>query len=132
MRAWKAIALLSAVALPALAHHAFEAEYDQDNLITVTGIVTRFDWINPHAWLYVEAKDSSGKTVKWSFEMGAPSVLIRSGWKKLELKKGDRITLDGYAAKDGSNTASAHIVLLPDRRRLFAGSPNTPGAPLHP
>ena len=67
------------------AHHAFAAEYDENKHVTVSGTVTGFKWTNPHAWLYVEGTDSSGKTNKWSFEMGSPGGLVHRGWKKLEL-----------------------------------------------
>ena len=111
------------------AHHAFAAEYDENKHVTVSGTVTGFKWTNPHAWLYVEGTDSSGKTNKWSFEMGSPGGLVHRGWKKLELKKGDQITIEGFGAKDGSNTANATTVTMPDGRKLFGGFQTTPGAP---
>jgi hypothetical protein len=111
------------------AHHAFAAEYDESKHVKVSGTVTAFKWTNPHAWLYVEGTDSSGKTNKWSFEMGSPGGLLHRGWKKLELKKGDRITIEGFGAKDGSNTANATTVTMPDGRKLFGGFQSTPGAP---
>lgn len=111
------------------AHHAFAAEYDEDNLITVSGSVSKFEWINPHALLSVYGTDSAGKAVRWKFEMGSPGGLESLGWKKTDLKTGDRITVEGYAAKDGSNMASARVVKLADGRRLFGGSQCTPGNP---
>lgn len=111
------------------AHHAFAAEYDENNVVTVSGVVTRFEWTNPHALLYVGARDAAGKPESWKFEMGAPGALERRGWKKTDLKNGDLITVDGYAAKDGSNVASARTVKLADGRRLFGGSDCTPGNP---
>src|SRR5580698_7692188 len=111
------------------AHHAFAAEYDESKHVKVSGTVTAFKWTNPHAWLYVEGTDSSGKTNKWSFEMGSPGGLLHRGWKRLELKKGDRITIEGFGAKDGSNTANATTVTMPDGRKLFGGFQSTPGAP---
>jgi hypothetical protein len=124
-----AVALL----LPAMrmsAHHAFAAEYDENKLVAVSGTVTAFKWTNPHAWLYVDGKDESGKATSWSFEMGSPGGLNRRGWKSTELKKGDQVTVDGYAAKDGSNLANARTVTLPDGRKLFGGFKSTPGAPV--
>ena len=111
------------------AHHAFAAEYDESKHVKVSGTVTAFKWTNPHAWLYVEGPDSSGKANKWSFEMGSPGGLLHRGWKKLELKKGDQITIEGFGAKDGSNTANATTVTMPDGRKLFGGFQSTPGAP---
>ncbi len=111
------------------AHHAFAAEYDQNKPVTVSGTVTKFEWINPHAWLYVDGKDESGKVTSWSFEMGSPNGLIHRGWRRTELKKGDRITVEGYHAKDSRNVANASTVTMPDGRKLFGGFQTTPGAP---
>ncbi len=111
------------------AHHAFAAEYDEQNLVTVSGTVTKFAWTNPHAWLFVKGKNAAGKATSWGFEMGSPGGLTRRGWTKTELKKGDSVTVDGYAAKNGSNTANARIVIVPDGRKLFGGFQETPGNP---
>ncbi len=111
------------------AHHAFAAEYDENKVVTISGSVISFQWSNPHAWLNVEGKDATGATAKWSFEMGSPGGLIRRGWKKAELKKGDQITVYGYCAKNGSNVANARNVTMPDGRTLFGGFQSTPGAP---
>jgi hypothetical protein len=111
------------------AHHSFAAEYDENKLVTVSGVVTGFKWTNPHAWLYIEGKDESGRVTSWSFEMGSPSGLIHRGWRKMELKTGDQITVDGYAAKNGRNVANARTVTMPDGRKLFGGFQSTPGAP---
>jgi hypothetical protein len=112
------------------AHHAFAAEYDENKRVTVSGIVTGFNWSNPHACLYVDEKDETGKVTSWSFEMGSPGGLIRRGWRKAELKRGDHVTLEGYGAKDGSNKANASTVTMPDGRKLFGGFQTTPGAPV--
>jgi hypothetical protein len=119
--------LFTTTRLPA--HHAFAAEYDASRLVTVSGRVTGFKWTNPHAWLYVDGMDESGKVTSWSFEMGSPNGLVRRGWKKTELKTGDQITVDGFGAKDGGNTANARNVTTPDGRKLFGGFQSTPGAP---
>jgi len=112
------------------AHHAFAAEYDEDKVVTVSGVVTKFDWTNPHALLYVDGKDAEGKAAGWKFEMGSPGGLESRGWKRTDLKDGDRITVDGYAAKDGSNVANARTVTLPDGRKLFGGFQSTPRGPV--
>jgi hypothetical protein len=119
--------LLTAMRIPA--HHAFAAEYDENKRIQVSGTVTGFEWTNPHAWLYVDGKDESGKIIGWRFEMGSPGGLLRRGWKKLELKQGDQVTVEGYGAKNGSNVANARTVTMPDGRKLFGGFQTTPGAP---
>jgi hypothetical protein len=123
------LALLLLTMTAASAHHAFAAEYDQNKLVMVSGTVTTFKWTNPHAWLYVDGKDESGKVTSWGFEMGSPGGLLHRGWRKEELKTGDQVTVDGYAAKDGSNVANARTVTLPDGRKLFGGFHTTPGAP---
>jgi len=121
------VLILAAIQLPA--HHSFASEYDESKVVTVTGRVTGFKWINPHAWLYVDGKDERGTAGSWRFEMGSPNGLVSGGWKKSELKKGDPITIDGYAAKDAANTANARTVTLPDGRKLFGGFQSTPRAP---
>ncbi len=112
------------------AHHAFAAEYDENKRITVSGTVTRFEWTNPHAWLYVDGKDESGKVTSWSFEMGSPNGLVHRGWRRAGLKKGDQVTVEAYGAKDGSNIANAATVTMPDGHKLFGGFQTTPGAPV--
>ena len=114
-------ALLFSV-MPASAHHAFAAEFDAKKGIKVSGTITKLEWTNPHAWLYVDVKDESGKLTSWSFELGSPNGLIRHGWRRSSLKEGDQVTVEGFAAKDGSNVANAHSVTLPDGRKVFAGS----------
>src|SRR5579864_598349 len=119
--------LLTTIRIPA--HHAFAAEYDENKRVTISGMVTKFDWTNPHAWLYVDGKDESDKVENWSFEMGSPNGLLHRGWRRMELKKGDQVTVEGYRAKDGRNVANVRTVTVPDGRKLFGGFHSTPGAP---
>jgi len=123
------VVALLATAMGAAAHHAFEAEYDEKKLVTVTGVVTKSEWTNPHAWLYLDVKDESGKVTHWSFEMGSPGGLVNRGWKKGELKRGDAVTIDGYSSKNRASVANARMVTLPDGRNLFGGFQSTPGNP---
>src|SRR5580704_15720283 len=95
------------------AHHAFSAEYDENKRVTCSGTVTRFEWTNPHVWLYVDGKDDTGKLTSWNFEIGSPNGLLHRGWTKTELKKGDQVTVEGYGAKDGGNIANARTVTMP-------------------
>jgi hypothetical protein len=92
----------------AWAHHSFDAEYDSRRPITFTGYVTKLDWINPHAFVYIDTKDESGRIRNYRIEMGPPYALARGGWKRDTLKIGDQVTVTGAAlAKDGSNTAGS-------------------------
>jgi hypothetical protein len=125
-----AAAALLLAAMRMSAHHAFAAEYDENKLVTISGTVTGFQWTNPHAWLSVHGTDESNKVSSWKFEMGSPGGLLRRGWRQGELKKGDRVTVDGYRAKNGSNVANARTVTVPDGRKLFGGFQTTPGAPV--
>ena len=107
---------------PAWAHHSFAAECDANKQINVTGTVTKMEWMNPHARFYVDVKGTDGKVVNWNFELGAIPVLLKQGWRKESLKQGDQVTVEGTLAKDGSKSANARSVVLPDGRRVFAGS----------
>jgi hypothetical protein len=117
------------LATGASAHHAFAAEYDEKKVVIVSGTVGNFKWTNPHAWLFVDAKDATGKVTKWGFGMGAPGGLISRGWKKLELKQGDRVTVEAFSSKKQPNVANAKTITMPDGRKLFGGFRETPGNP---
>jgi len=109
-------------AVPALAHHAFAAEYDANNPVTLKGVVTKFEWTNPHARFYVDVKDEKGNVTNWNLELASPNVLRRSGWSSKSLQVGDQVTVEGSMAKDGSKMANARIVTLANGKKVFAGS----------
>jgi hypothetical protein len=119
---WAASLGLLLAALPALAHHSFQAEYDADKPVTLKGTVTRVEWTNPHARFYVDVKDDSGKVTNWNFELASPNGLMRQGWTRHSLKVGDVVSVTGAMAKDGSNMANARTVTLADGRKVFAGT----------
>jgi hypothetical protein len=106
---------LMLVESPLLAHHSFAAEFDAAKPVTLTGIVTRFEWMNPHAHLYIDVKETA-----WACEMASPNVLLRAGWTRNSLKPGDVVTINGFLAKDGSHFLNVRSVLLPDGRTTFS------------
>ena len=111
------------------AHHSFAAEFDFQKPVTLKGVVVQWEMINPHGWITIDVRAEDGKTARWMVETSNPNGLMRLGWTKRSLKPGDEILVEGYKAKDGSNTANAATVTLADGRKVFAGSSGTPGAP---
>jgi hypothetical protein len=120
--------LLLAAALPLLAHHSFAAEYDGNAKLTLKGTIAKIDWMNPHIWIYIDAKDDAGKVTRWQCEGGPPNSLTRNGWTKDAVKTGDEVTIEGFRAKDGTNTCNSRSMKMPDGRVVFAGSADD-GAP---
>ena len=123
-----AILLLALVALAAPpladAHHSFGVVYDANQPVTLTGTVTKLEWTNPHAHLFIDVKEGSGKVVSWTLEGYPATVLSRTGWKRDEtVKPGDTITIFGWKARDGSPLAHLRQATLPDGRKLFFGPP---------
>jgi hypothetical protein len=116
------LTILLTLAPSAQAHHSFAAEFDADRPVQITGLVTKVEWMNPHARFYVDVKDSDGKVTNWNIELGPPMILQRLGWRHDSLNIGDQVTMEGYSAKDGSKTANAKKVTLADGRSVFAGS----------
>jgi hypothetical protein len=113
---------LMIAAKPVLAHHAFSAEFDQSKPVKVQGEISRLEWTNPHAWLFIDSKGTDGKLVTWRFEMGAPNALLRAGWSKSDIKPGTQVTVSGFLARAGGSVGNAYQVRLADGRDLFAAS----------
>ena len=110
------------LAVPALAHHSFAAQYNGTKPVTLHGTVTKVEWANPHARFYIDVKDEGGKVSNWNFELASPNALRRLGWTRDFLKEGAEVTVFGAAAKDGSKMANARTVTLADGRKMVAGS----------
>jgi len=110
------------------AHHAFSAEFDANKPVKLQGTVTRMDWVNPHAWIYIDVRKGDGTVEKWMIEGGTPNAMFRRGFTKDSLKAGTEIVVDGYQAKNGTLRANGRDLRLPDGRTLFVGSSGT-GAP---
>ena len=113
-------------------HHSFAAEFDAEKPVMLKGAVVKWEMMNPHGWITLDVTGSAGEKVRWMVETSNPNGLMRLGWTKNSLKPGDQITIEGYRAKDGSNTVNASRVTLADGRKVFAGSslttaPATPG-----
>jgi hypothetical protein len=107
----------------AFSHHSFAAEFDANKPVTLTGTVTKVEWMNPHTWFYIDVKGEDGKVTNWGLEMGSPNGLMRNGWNRNSMKIGDVVTVDASRAKDGSNHANARSVTLTSTgQKLFAAS----------
>ena len=115
-------------ALPAVAHHAFSAEFDATKPVRFQGTVTRVEWINPHTWIHIDVRQPDGTTERWMIEGGNPHNLFRRGFSKDIIPVGLEIVVDGYASKDGSQRANGRDLTLPNGQTLFLGSSGT-GAP---
>ena len=110
--------------LPLAAHHSFAAEYDSTKKIELKGVVTKFEWTNPHAHFYVDVTGSDGKVANWNLELASPNMMQRNGWTRHALKEGDKVVVVASQAKDGTHTASAQTIEKSDGTKLtFMAAP---------
>ena len=119
-------------AAPLFAHHSFAAEFDDKKPIVIKGTLTKLEMTNPHSWLYMNVKDEkTGKTSNWAVETGAPAALIRGGGDRKTLAIGTEIIVDGWLARDGSQTVNGRTIKTADGKAINAGTSNTnvPKAP---
>lgn len=125
IRAWVIGCAAGAATVSAAAHHAFTAQYDSEQPISVTGIVMKIEWLNPHAYFFIDVTDArTGEVVTWAAEMGSPVVLMRRGWTRNSMEIGDEVAVEGLRARDGSHSLNAQsVVLTSTGQRLFTRSP---------
>ena len=128
LQAWLLSAACAGILAPAAAHHSFPVHFVPDELITVVGVVSQFSFRNPHGRLLFTVENSEGMAEQWKAETNSPNILRRRGWTETSIKPGDRITIEGYPARDGSHFMRVYRITYPDGRELVGQRP-APDAP---
>jgi hypothetical protein len=116
-------------ATPAVAHHAFAADFDANAPVMLTGAVSKIEWVNPHSWIHMDVKGPDGTMTTWAIETVGPNALMRRGWKRDTLKIGDVIEVKGFKAKNGMPVANGRSVKLPNGQDMAVGATAGAGAP---
>ena len=128
MKKWTAAAIGAVLTVgaagAAVAHHSFATEFDRNKPIRLEGKVVKFEWVNPHSWIHIDA-NVNGRIARWRVEGGAPSALLRRGWNRNSLPAGTEIIVDAFRARDGDTRASAAEIRFPNGRELSLGNPTT-------
>jgi hypothetical protein len=114
-----------ALSVPLSAHHSFAAEYDGTAVITLKGVITKVERINPHGWIYIDVKGPNGAVANWAVETGAPNAMAKAGMKKDSLPVGKEVVITGFRAKDGSNAINGNKITLADGTDFMLGTSNT-------
>ena len=117
-----AIASASLAVVPLLGHHSFVAEFDDKQVVKIQGVVTKMEWVNPHAWIHVAVTNQDGTTTDWMIEGNTPNGLLRRGFTKKSLEAGTQVFVEGYRARSGENKANGKSVTFKDGKKLFLGS----------
>jgi hypothetical protein len=119
--AFLTVGALLLAAQSAQAHHSFAAEFDINQPITLKGVLTKMEWVNPHGWIYVDVKQPDGTVVNWAIEAGGPTQLLRRGLRKTDFPAGIEVTVEGFRARTGEPKANGRSVTMKDGRNFFLG-----------
>ena len=116
-------AVFLSVVVAAAAHHSFAAEFDLNRPLKLMGSITKIEWTNPHAWMFMDAKNDKGGSDSWAIELVGANGLLRRGWTRDSIKVGDVVNVEGFGARDGSNTGNASVIIMTSTgERLYASS----------